>query len=84
LTLGQKLSQDRADKVYKALLGFSTSQKLKLDNKQIKPQGLGILEPVFPRPKNADEMAQNRRVEFSIYSIKTKVGPSAENIVYDP
>jgi len=77
-----KLSQDRADKVFAALQKFATGQNLKLDKNQIKPVGRSILEPVVTRPQNAAQAASNRRVEFSIYSIRPK-DHVAEGVEYD-
>jgi outer membrane protein OmpA-like peptidoglycan-associated protein len=77
-----KLSQDRANKVFAAVQKYATGQSFALDKNQIKPVGVGILEPVVPRSKTAQQHASNRRVEFSIYSIKPKERV-AEGVEYD-
>lgn len=83
LELVNKLSQERAEKVQAAVLKFATGQKFVLDQKQIKPVGLGVLEPVVSYPKTNEDAAKNRRVEFSIYSIKVKGGKGAEDVIFD-
>jgi len=61
---------------------FAANQKFVLDKKQIKPVGLGVLEPVVTTPKSNEDAAKNRRVEFSIYSIKGRA-PAAEDVIFD-
>jgi ABC-type nitrate/sulfonate/bicarbonate transport system substrate-binding protein len=77
LKLCEKLSQDRADKVFESLVKYAGGQNLKLDKNQVKPVGVSILDPVVPKPKNNDEAAKNRRVEFRLYKIKGGA-PAAE------
>jgi len=81
LDLCQKLSQDRADKVFGEVKRYAASKKYLLNEKLVKPVGLCILNPVVVRPKDSDQAAPNRRVEFSIYSIKATQSPSAEGVV---
>ena len=77
LRLCEKLSQDRADRVYDSLLKYASSQKLTLDKNQVKPVGASILEPLVSKPKSNAEAAKNRRVEFRLFKIKGGA-PSAE------
>jgi hypothetical protein len=56
---------------------YTSNQKLILDKNQVKPQGLSILEPAVVRPRNQDDAAKNRRVEFRLFKIKGGA-PSAE------
>jgi outer membrane protein OmpA-like peptidoglycan-associated protein len=80
----EKLAQGRADKVHESLLKYAANQKLILDKNQVKPVGLSILEPIVPRPKDGDESAKNRRVEFRLYKVRA-AAPVAktDDPVYD-
>src|SRR5262249_13620980 len=70
MKLCDDLSKDRAKKVHKALLGYADKQKLTLNDQQVEPVGLSVMEPVVARPKSFDETAKNRRVEFRLYPTK--------------
>jgi outer membrane protein OmpA-like peptidoglycan-associated protein len=76
------LSQKRANAVFDALQKYASGQDFKLDKNQIKPVGVGILEPAVTRARDAVNAARNRRVEFSIYSIRPK-DHVAEGVEYD-
>ena len=82
LTALDELSQNRANRVFAAVQKYASGQSLKMDKNQIKPVGAGILEPVVARSKTDAQHASNRRVEFSIYSIKAK-DRVAEGVEYD-
>ena len=77
-----ELSLKRADSVLAAVEKYAAGKGLTLAKGQIKSVGVGILEPAVPRPKNATQSASNRRVEFSLYSIKAK-DRVAEGAEYD-
>jgi ABC-type nitrate/sulfonate/bicarbonate transport system substrate-binding protein/outer membrane protein OmpA-like peptidoglycan-associated protein len=81
----EKLAQARANRVHESLLKYATNQKLILDKNQVRPLGLSILEPVVPRPKDDEERAKNRRVEFRLYKVRGGAAPvaSADDPVYD-
>jgi len=79
----QSLSQKRADKVFEAVKEYAAGKKYVFNQKQIKPVGLCVLNPAFVRPKDDKEQAQNRRVEFSIYSIKQQPGAEVPAGVID-
>ena len=69
LDAAKRLSEDRAASVNKAMMELAKSSSVKLDMNQFKVQGVGIEEPVIGKPKDADEAARNRRVEFRIIRI---------------
>jgi ABC-type nitrate/sulfonate/bicarbonate transport system substrate-binding protein len=83
LELCEKLAQNRANRVHEALLKYAAGKRLILDKNQIKPVGVSILEPVFVNPKNDDETAKNRRVEFRISRILGNLIVPTEKTIYD-
>ena len=40
-----------------------------LDLRWVSTVSVGVAEPVVPHPRNADDAAKNRRVEFRIYKV---------------
>jgi ABC-type nitrate/sulfonate/bicarbonate transport system substrate-binding protein/outer membrane protein OmpA-like peptidoglycan-associated protein len=83
LTLCEKLAQDRAIAVAESVQRFADGKGYTMDKNQIKPTGLSILEPIVPRPRTAEEAAKNRRVEFSIFSVKPREQDPAQGVQYD-
>jgi ABC-type nitrate/sulfonate/bicarbonate transport system substrate-binding protein len=69
LQAAQKLSEARAKSVREALIAFAKDKGVSLDASQFRSRGVGIEEPVIPVPKNPDEAAKNRRVEFRILKV---------------
>ncbi len=69
LAAAQNLSQRRAETVKKSIAKYSKDHEVNLDLTQIQPQGVGIAEPVIPKPKNIEEAKQNMRVEFRVVKI---------------
>lgn len=67
----QTLSQSRAETVKKALESY-LGNKVRIDWSQIQPRGMGIAEPVYPRPRSEAEMGKNRRVEFAIIRVQAE------------
>ncbi len=65
----ERLSQERADAVKKAISQFAETKKYRLDVSQMKPVGVGGREPVVAKPATTEEARQNMRVEFRL--IKT-------------
>jgi len=66
----QKLSNDRAESVRKSVVAYAESKGYKIDKSQMKIAGVGVKEPVsVVLPRNKDEMAKNRRVEFRISAV---------------
>jgi outer membrane protein OmpA-like peptidoglycan-associated protein len=66
------LSRSRAESVKDAVAGYATDQDIPLDTSQIQPVGVGIREPVNPKPSNAEEAAANRRVEFLLVRVSAE------------
>ncbi len=84
LELCEKLAQVRADRVHSSLLKFAESKRLILDKNQVKAVGFSILEPVVVNPKNDEETAKNRRVEFQLSRrLKGKDASPTERTIYD-
>lgn len=69
------LSYIRAENVKKSLIEYAKAKGLNLDPSQIQASGVGIREPMVPKPQSLEDMARNRRVEFRII----KVGAEAVN-----
>jgi len=69
---GLNLSRSRAESVKEAVVGYAGSQDIPLDASQIQPIGVGIREPVHPKPSNAGEAAENRRVEFLLVRVSAE------------
>jgi hypothetical protein len=63
------LSISRAEAVKAAIVKFAQDRKVNLDSNQIKPVGVGIAEPIIPKPTNAEEARANRRVEFRLVRV---------------
>jgi len=77
ITALQQLSQQRAETVKKAILSFAERNNIRVDESQIKPEGVGILEPVVTQPRTVEDMAKNRRVEFRLSKVPVeKIGTS--------
>lgn len=67
------LSRMRAESVRSAIIDYASSQGLELDPSQIQPSGVGVSEPLIPRPTNMNEAGQNMRVEFRLIRITAEV-----------
>jgi hypothetical protein len=65
----EELSNKRAETVRKAVLDFAKDKNLRLDPSQLRPVGVGVNEPVVAVPRNAEQFAKNRRVEFRIIKV---------------
>jgi len=77
VTALQQLSQQRAETVKKAILSYAERNNIRVDESQIKPEGVGILEPVVSQPRTDEDMAKNRRVEFRLSRVPVeKIGTS--------
>lgn len=64
-----QLSQTRAEGVRKSLQEYAKSKNYTLDFSRIQPQGVGIAEPINPRPRNMAQAKENMRVEFRIIRV---------------
>ena len=69
------LSRRRAQAVRSALISYAKSKGFPLDESQVLPVGVGIREPLIPKPKNLEEAKTNMRVEFRL----VRVSPEAMN-----
>lgn len=67
------LSQKRAKVIRDAIVEYAKDKGLRLDESQIKFVGVGIAEPVIPKPKNEEQAAKNRRVEFRIIKVSPEL-----------
>lgn len=67
------LSRKRAEAVKDAILQFASQNNLDLDQSQIQPVGVGIAEPVIPKPTNMAEAEKNMRVEFRLIRVNPEV-----------
>lgn len=69
---GLNLSRSRANSVKDAVAEFAEAESIPLDLSQIQAVGVGIREPVNPKPANATEAAENRRVEFLLVRVSAE------------
>lgn len=67
------LSRKRAEAVKDAVSAYAKQKGIVMDASQIQPLGVGIAEPVIPRPANMAEAEQNMRVEFRLIRVKAEV-----------
>lgn len=67
------LSRQRAEAVKKAVIEYAKKQGLELDQTQIQPVGVGIIEPIIPKPSNMSEAEKNMRVEFRLIRVKAEI-----------
>jgi ABC-type nitrate/sulfonate/bicarbonate transport system substrate-binding protein len=65
----QKLSELRAKEVRESIIELAKANGVRLVENQFKSEGVGIGEPVIGKPRNPDQAAKNRRVEFRIVRI---------------
>ncbi len=75
---GLNLSRSRAEAVKAAVSEYAHAQNIPLDESQIQPVGVGIREPVNPKPRNAAEAAENRRVEFLLVRVSAEAQNSTD------
>ena len=66
------LSRKRAEEVRNSLVAFAQSEGLQLDATQIQPVGVGIREPLIPKPQNSREAQENMRVEFRLLRVEAE------------
>jgi flagellar motor protein MotB len=60
------LSEARAKYVQKLIGDYADQHKINLNVSQIQTEGVGIREPLIPKPRNMGEARKNMRVEFRI------------------
>lgn len=66
------LSETRCKNAKDALIEYAKAKGIDLDPKQIISQGVGIREPFVVLPRSDEDMAANRRVEFSIVKVSVE------------
>lgn len=67
------LSRQRAEAVKDAVMEYAKKQGIEMDQSQIQPVGVGVTEPIIPRPASMDEAEKNMRVEFRLIRVKAEV-----------
>jgi outer membrane protein OmpA-like peptidoglycan-associated protein len=72
------LSRKRAEAVKAAVLAYAGTQGLEIDEGQVQPVGVGIVEPVIPKPASMAEAEKNMRVEFRLIRVKPEVMNESE------
>lgn len=65
-------SHERAISVKEALVQMAKDKGVRLDESQLQPQGVGIANPLIPKPKNKQEALENMRVEFTIIKVSSE------------
>ena len=60
------LSRKRAEAIRKSFIAYAKSKKINIDESQIQAFGVGMREPLVPKPANQWEAKMNMRGEFSI------------------
>ncbi len=72
------LSRKRAEEVKNTVVTYANKQKVPLDISQIQPMGVGISEPIIPKPSNMSEAETNMRVEFRLIRVRPEVMNDAD------
>ena len=67
------LSRKRAEAVKAAVMEYARSNGIAMDQSQIQPVGVGIAEPVIPKPASMAEAEKNMRVEFRLIRVNPEV-----------
>jgi len=67
------LSRKRAEAVKNAVMEYAKQKGIEMDQSQIQPIGVGITEPIIPKPSNMSEAEKNMRVEFRLIRVKAEV-----------
>jgi ABC-type nitrate/sulfonate/bicarbonate transport system substrate-binding protein len=69
LDAAKKLSVERAKTVLEAMIEQGRRQGVNLVPTQFRSDGVGITEPIIAVPKDNDQAAKNRRVEFRVLRV---------------
>lgn len=72
LTAAKNLSQSRAREVLKSIREYAKAEGIAFDLSQLQPVGMGIMDPIIPKPKSPQESAVNRRVEFKVVRVSSE------------
>jgi outer membrane protein OmpA-like peptidoglycan-associated protein/ABC-type nitrate/sulfonate/bicarbonate transport system substrate-binding protein len=69
----KNLSLNRSNAVRKSYLDFCKSKGIAIDESQFLAVGVGTKNPKYPKPKDKEEWASNRRVVFRIKQIEAEL-----------
>ena len=69
----KSLSLRRAENVRDSIIKYAQDRGLLFDRSQLAPQGVGVTEPLIPKPRNMAEAKDNMRVEFSLVPVQAEV-----------
>src|SRR5262249_11752063 len=69
LEAAQKLSDARSKTVLNEMIKYASKNGVNLTVSQFKTEGVGIKEPIIAVPKDQEQAAKNRRVEFRILRV---------------
>lgn len=72
MTAALNLSRQRSEAVRASIMGFARERGLTIDQSQIQPLGVGVSEPLVPRPRSMDEARENMRVEFRLVRVEAE------------
>ena len=67
-----KLSEQRGEAVKQEIINYARRKNARIDTDQIVPVGVGIKEPIIPKPTSPAEAAENRRVEFALIKVSAE------------
>ena len=67
-----KLSEQRGEAVKQSIIDYARRKNARIDADQIVPVGVGIKEPIIPKPTSLAEAAENRRVEFALIKVSAE------------
>ncbi|MFH1098750.1 MAG: ABC transporter substrate-binding protein [Candidatus Uhrbacteria bacterium] len=72
LTAAKNLSAERARAVRDAIAAYAQRKSAKIDPSQFQPQGVGVSEPIVPKPASMDDVKRNTRVEFALIRVSAE------------
>ena len=72
------LSRARAESVRDAVVKFAKANGYTFDPTQIQPVGVGVREPLVPKPSNIQEAKKNMRVEFRLIKVPAEAVKSSD------
>ena len=61
-----EISKERAEAGRNAIITYAKEKGIRLDEGQIRFQGMGLTDPAVAMPRNDAERGQNRRIEFRL------------------
>lgn len=67
------LSKSRAQAFIDATKEYAKSKELVFDPSQLVPVGVGITEPLIPKPRNMEEASKNMRAEITLIRVSAEV-----------